>query len=741
MPVFKYLFVFLAALSLAGPAWAQESKPSPMNDMLPPVLPPAAQAEFYSVERLELDIKIDGQLVRAVLRQTVRNTGASLLEMDYLVPLPTESEISGLILLADGQELAGKIYDRKEAFAVYQQIVQQIKDPALMEYVGRGLFRARIFPIPPKEARTLELSLQYMLQKKDDVLTLNFPLAGPLTKGKTVSNQEVKVSLVNVPNLANVYSPISGVEVEEGEEVKVSYSAESSPALDNFPLYIKQQEGSLGAMILSHKPDDKEDGYFLFLAEPSLAESDEAFETGKEVIFVLDTSGSMVGKKFGQAVQALKFVLERLKPEDSFNLVDFNSRVSSWAKEPRIMTPENRKQALDYLSNLRAAGGTNIERALTESLKMAGLQGKPTYLLFLTDGEPTTGKTGEKELALLAQKNNQKSVRIFSFGVGFGVQARLLDRLSGDAGGITVYVNPEDNLEDKVALLYSRLESPVLTNPKLTVDLKTNRLIPGKMPDIFQHNQTLVVGRYPAGGSVKFTLTGQAGGKSQEFTFPGVLARESDPNGEFVELLWAQRRVGEIVDYIDLNQLKDGPEFEELAGELLTLAKKYGILTPYTSFLALENISLTDNRANARAVGRNLDIIQEVTGSSATVQRGRKQDLMAAAAPMKPVPEAEAKAQFEAMADMDMAAAGSGDKMIPPKQLGSKNFFLKNGQLMDGSLTEADLKKIVEIEQFSPEYFVLAGEVAPEGSSWLSQTTPVVFKHKSKVYLIKPVAS
>jgi Ca-activated chloride channel family protein len=404
------------------------------------------------------------------------------------------------------------------------------------------------------------------------------------------------------------------------------------------------------------------------------------------------------------------------------------------------MSPENRKAALAYLHNLRPQGATNIEGALNSSLKMVDSK-VPSYLLFLTDGEATQGMAGEIELAKLAVDKNTQEARIFSFGVGDQVNSRLLDRLSGNSGGVTVYVKQEENIEAKVGTFFQKLTSPVLTKPVLSTDLATNRLIPQKMADIFQEGQTVVVGRYPAGGQAKFNLTGLVGDKKTDFSFSGELSSEPNPNGDFVEQLWAQRRIGEIIDYLDMNtNEKTGPN-KELVDELVVLSKKYGILTPYTSFLALEKTSLTDRDNNNRLAGRNLEIIDSTVGGSANIQRELKQGFMAAR-PAMPAPGADkrmAQENMEAMASLDLTASEAGtDQLQLPQNMGGKAFFLKQGQLMDGSLTEADLKNVEVIEQFSERYFVLAQMLSPDQSVWLSQNQPVMFKFQSNVYLIKP---
>jgi Ca-activated chloride channel family protein len=466
-------------------------------------------------------------------------------------------------------------------------------------------------------------------------------------------------------------------------------------------------------------------------------------ETAKNVIFALDKSGSMNGQKFTQARAALRFILERLEPQDNFNLVDYNNQVFTWKPELMDMSPENRRSALAYVDNLRSGGSTNIEEALTTSFKMIGDPDQANYIIFLTDGQPTVGEQNEMRLAELARKANPRDgARLFSFGVGYDVNARLLDRLSGQAGGSSVFVSPDENLETKVSSLFSRLTSPVLVRPKLASSRPINRTLPDQLPDLFAGQQMAVVGRYPAGGPNTFTLTGLSGDKTEKFQYPVHLATGPVPDGPFIAGLWAQRRIGEIIDQLDLAGGRPNPE---LVDELVQLSKKYGILTPYTSFLALEKQNITRNESLAPLVAENLSIMGETAGRQANVQREFKNEMRAAspAAPAqmrtRAAPAPTASEMRMAGLDSQVARAGSA-KLNPPNQWGGQTFFFKDGQWQAENLTEADLKNITTVQQFSEEYFTLAKKLKPEEMIWLTQKEPVLFKYEGRNYLIEPAS-
>lgn len=738
----KRLFSSLLFISLLLPLFVFAQDNRELDELPPPIFPAPQVRQNYQVEELSLKVEINGQQAECSLHTVIRNNGDADLEIDYLAPLPEGGAVSGLTLIADGKEMPGKVYTRDEALRIYQEIVANLRDPALLEYAGRDTYRAHIFPIPAKGKRTLDLNFSYLLPKENNEVSLQIPLAGPLTNGKTVARQEVLIKIRNVPGLKNIYTPIPDVKIEKtsASEAAIRFNLGDKTALDAFRLFFQAEKSPLGGMILSHKPEGDEDGFFLFLAEPGLEEKDQP-QVAKNVIFALDRSGSMSGTKFKQAQGAIKFILERLNPEDSFDLVDYSSKVSTWQPELMQMSADNRKAALQYVADLRSDGSTNIEEALKSAFKLAGSGGRPTYILFMTDGLPTKGATDELVLAKIAGKANAKDVaRLFAFGVGYDVNARLLDRLSGQAGGASVFVSPDEDIESKVASFFAKMENPALTKPRLSIDLKTNRVSPENLPDLFVGGQMVVVGRYPRGGDAEFTLKGRVGEKEESYTYETRLADGPTEGGDFIALLWAQRRIGELIDEIDL---AGGEPNKELVNELVELSKRYGILTPYTSFLALENQAITSPRALEDATTGNLSAMQETVGAGANKQREIKAEYkLADKAPQMVAPAPmESAAMAEKMRDYDQVVAKSDPANLHlPNQWGGRAFYYKDGQWQDSTITESQLKNPKVVTQFSEEYFGLAKALRSDQMVWLSQKEPVLLNHNGVTYLIEPVA-
>src|SRR5205823_3187006 len=203
------------------------------------------------------------------------------------------------------------------------------------------------------------------------------------------------------------------------------------------------------------------------------------------------------GPKIEQARGALRYVLENLNGDDRFGLITFNSVVESFADSLQPM--DARPRALAYVDRLTAQGGTNIHEALLTALRQVQPE-RPTYLIFLTDGQPTNGVTDPNRIARAVGDAAAANVRLFAFGVGNDVNAILLDRVARENHGTADYVKPEEDLEERLSAFYAKVASPVLTDVRLEFSRPVRESYPDPVPDLFAGQQLLVVGRYPGGG-------------------------------------------------------------------------------------------------------------------------------------------------------------------------------------------------------------------------------------------------
>jgi len=710
------------------------------------------------------------QVAQVEVSQTFLNTGSRQLEVSFVFPLPYEGAVDRMTLMVDGKEFPARLMSAEEARKFYEETVRRNRDPALLEWIGTGLLRTSVFPVPPNAKRTVSLRYSQILRMHAGLTDLLFPLSTAKYSAEPLDELLIRVAIESKEEIKNVYSPTHPVAIKrpDGRRAIVEYKGERIIPASDFRLFFDVGRGVVSSKLLSYRPTASEDGYFLLLATPSL-EATEEVAVRKTVIFVVDRSGSMSGKKIEQARQAAKFVLNNLREGDLFNVIAYDSTVEVFRPELQRFSEQTRAEASGFIEGLYAGGSTNINAALESALKQIQDPSQPAYILFLTDGLPTTGVTDESKIVQNAKQANKYRARIFPFGVGYDVNSRLLDRLAVENFGATEYVRPEEDIEERVGRLYQRIRAPVLTDVELSFEydeLTTgepkpiSRVYPKGSFDLFAGDQLVMLGRYRKPGTVKVTIRGKLRDQTHQFSFPATLVEQTDDQSlAFVEKLWAMRRVGEILEELDLHGRN-----EELIAELVSLATKHGILTPYTSFLADENVRLDDLATNLRRAGDRLSALEARDGAAGFHQRAYKGSLQQALQAMPggfgyfSAPSSGAAGQMDAFrsglapgvapaATAEAAAAVVGEQVARReiqtaaenvRQVADRAFYRRGSQWVDSTVTKAQESQARRIRQFSDEYFALAHRFGRAFTQYLMFDEPVLINFRGETYLIEP---
>ncbi|MFW6059114.1 MAG: VIT domain-containing protein [Phycisphaeraceae bacterium] len=715
------LFSVVAVL-LVFHAW---SLPILAQGVLVEPRPDRAVIHRFELEQVDVDATVRDQVAQVQMTQVFHNPTNRVIEARYLFPLPHDAAVQDVVLLVDGKELAGRVLERDEARRIYEDIVRRARDPALVEYIGQGLFRTSVFPIEPGKKQRVTLRATYLCPKEQDQVEFAFPLAHPGASGKPVGELTGRVRIESKQPIKAIHSPSHAVAIERVSDHEAVARFEQHDTMpSDLRLFYSVGEGEVGATLRSYRAADDEDGYFMLLASPSVQA--EAKQVPKTVVFVIDKSGSMSGKKIEQARDALRFVLNNLRSDDLFNIVAYDDQIETFRPELERFTPERRKSAARFVDDLRAGGSTNIDAALQRALQMlAHNEERPAYVVFLTDGLPTAGERDEQTIARNAGAANKAEARVFSFGVGHDVNARLLDRISHANHGTTEFVAPDEDLEVALSRFYARISSPALTDIEITIDDTTvNRAYPRELPDLFHSGQLVWVGRYSKPGPVTLRLRGRVGDEPYELTMRRTLHDAGDrPGNAFLQRLWATRRIGHLIDQLDLNGHN-----EELIEELVRLSKRYGILTPYTSFLADDAEAVNDMvRANEVAEENVSTQLGRISGASANQQRAQKRALMDAAQ------AAPAEASLESM-----VTTGEPRRARQMQQVADKTFIRRDGVWVDTAVREVDIDEAPVVRQFSDEYFELARNQSATWNRYLTMDEPVVVQLGAQVYRILP---
>ncbi len=562
--------------------------------------PPRVYAPLEVVYH-HVTVKIDGQIATTSVDQEFYNPNNQRLEGTYLFPIPRGAQIDKFTMDIGGKMVEAELLPAAKARAIYEDIVRKLKDPALLEYADRDVFKVRVYPIEPRSKKRIKLSYTQVLKADAGLVNYTYPLNTEKFSAAPVKNVSIKVELVNDRPLKSIYSPSHTVEIKRhgSQRATVGFEENNVKPDADFSLYFAPEKDELGVNLVAHKSAG-EDGYFLLLASPGADVKDKRVMP-KDVAFVLDTSGSMAGKKLEQAKKALQFCVENLNDGDRFEIIRFSTEVEPLFDKLVEANSRNRDQAEDFIKGLKPIGGTAIDDALKNALALRSTRGdRPFVVIFLTDGRPTIGTTDEEQIVAGVKRANDGRTRVFCFGIGTDVNTHLLDRIAEDTRAFTQYVLPEEDIEVKVSTFFAKIKEPVLANPtiKFTGDVRVTKMYPSPLPDLFRGDQLVLVGRYSGKGDSAIILEGTVNGVTRKFTYEINFPRVADDH-EFIPRLWATRRVGYLLDEIRLRG-----ENAELRDEVTDLARKYGIVTPYTAYLIVEDESRRNVPLAAQTMSR-----------------------------------------------------------------------------------------------------------------------------------------
>ena len=495
-----------------------------------------------------VEVKIENQVAITHVDQVFYNPNDWTVEGTYIFPLPLDAAVTGFTLWVDGEPVEGKVLDAAEARRTYEEIVSSLRDPALLEYAGQGAVQASIFPIPPLGERRVELEYTQALRAENGLVRYTYPLNTEKFSLWPLENVSVSVDIRSTESIRAVYSPSHNVDIqrENPNAAQASYEASNVTPDTDFTLFYSLGESEAFHLLSFRDPTDPSDpdGFFMVLLAPRPDVSPDSLP--KDVLLVLDRSGSMEGEKFLQAQEALRYILNHLNPQDRFNIISFSTGLETYASGLR--SAEEAAEALPWVDRLSAQGATDINRALLEAANMVDRE-RPTYLIFLTDGLPTEGVIDSSMILANMIEAAPSNLRLFSFGVGYDVDTFLLDSLAQNHHGTSSYVQPGERLDESLSTFYAKISTPVLTNLELDFgELRTYDMYPSPLPDLFSGSQIIAVGRYREGGRTEVTLTGEVNGERQNFRYPEQnFSQRSLGDSETLAALprlWATRKIG-----------------------------------------------------------------------------------------------------------------------------------------------------------------------------------------------------
>jgi Ca-activated chloride channel homolog len=773
----RFAFSLVSMLALAAPAPAQEVVATPSDPVIiaphanhvvilprPHPRPPHPSVLPVKVSSVSTQVAIDEQVAATTLVMTLQNQGGGAREAQVLVPVPEGASIRSFGIDGMGSEPTAKLLPKEEARRIYESIVRRSRDPGLLEFVGYSVIRTSVFPVPAGGTQTVRLTYESLLPAERgtgasaaDRVDYVLPRSESAGGDSTGTTWSLSVDLKSKRPISTVYSPSHEITTERIDEkhvrVKTLASAAAAPGSFRLSYLLAAEKEGLTATVLAY-PDpelsSEGGGYFMLLAGLPAQAPEASRHAKREVTVVIDRSGSMRhDNKIKQAREAALQVLEGLRDGERFNVIDYSDSIASFEEKPVVKSEETMKRAREYVKAIQANGGTNIHDALLEALRQEPTEGMLPVVLFLTDGLPTVGTTGESAIRDAAKAANKASRRIFTFGVGFDVNAPLLTGLARGSRGASSFVLPEEDVEVKVGQVFRRLSGPVLAAPKLSLTkraddstMRLRELQPRELPDLFDGDQLVVLGQYTGKDAVTIRFGGEYLGKERTFEVSFDPGKATVKNA-FVGRLWAGRKIGSLLEEIrlasaDTRPSTDNPRTKELVDEVVRLSMKWGIMTEYTAFLAVESgsdLARRDERLYApvpaaAAHSKAADNVQQRAVRARAGKEAVNQDVNLAQQTM--ATNVQAQREF---IDKDMNRV----TLAGVQQVQDRALFKRNTRWVEGALLQKETEPPEQTIEFaSAEYFQLADELAVQNRQGiLAQQGDVYLLHQGKRVLVK----
>ncbi|MEJ7618923.1 MAG: VIT and VWA domain-containing protein [Pyrinomonadaceae bacterium] len=729
--------VYAQGVIVPGPC-RRCSRPAPPTRQLPGALP---------VKSIQIETKLSGQVATTHVEQVFRNDTDFVLEGTYFFPIPETASISEFAIWDGNNRLVGEVRSREEARRIYDEIVRRQRDPGLLEYAGRDLFQASIYPIPARSDKKLEITYTQVLTAEAGTVAYRYPLGTGRQMNVPIGMISGRVEIDGDEPIRNVYSPSHTVDVTRRNERHARLTFESKgkqEAPQDFQLFYTLSNDDFGLSLVTHREPGKQ-GYFLLMLAPKDELSEEEY-AAKDIVFVLDTSGSMAAAgKMEKARAVMLFGISSLRAEDRFNVISF-------AGEERLMHTNliaadaaGKARAEAFVKSLRATGGTNINDSLQAGLKQFGAaDDRPKMLIFMTDGLPTVGETNATRIIENARAKKPGGVRLFTFGVGYDVNTALLDKLAADNSGVADYVEPKEDIEQKISTFFAKVSHPVLTDLELDLGgVETDLVYPRNLPDIFKGTQLALIGRYRNEREmrgVRLRLTGKTNRQARSFAYEKLRFPLTEDDHDFLPRLWATRRVGWLME-----QVRTNGEEKELRDEIVDLGTRYGIVTPYTSYLALES-NATSNSFTSSGQDPQFDRPRDLSAPAKerSMRRAPTSGGVSGPVPMASAdsarlttgaPAVQASKQARAQQETVMIESEELSAAANRKSVGGKTFYLRDNVWTDAEFKAETLLPVTSLVFASDEYYALLKR-EPRLAQFFSIGERVVVIYGNRIYRV-----
>lgn len=538
----------------------------------------------FTLTHTKVDVGVTGFMQQVNVTQTFTNPFNEVVEAVYVFPLPEDSAVHDLVLKAGERVIRASIQKRADARATYEAAKAEGRRAALLDEQRPNIFTQSVANLQPGEQVEVTLSYVAPLKFDDGVYTLNFPMTvGPRYSPSSVVDAdqlgtsfttrsgrdiEVHVALDAGTVIEDLWSVSHRLQVDRPSSTRVTVDLDPGDTVPNKDLILRWRVSGAQsrAAVLAGG------GAFALMLNPE-ARTTAAPPMPRELVFVIDTSCSMTGEPLGAAKRAMEKAMAALQPNDTFMLIDFADSASSFSPTPLPGTDDNVQRAVGYLRALPSSGGTNQVAGIRAALARPEEAGRLRLVLFMTDGF-----IGNEEEIFEETRRLRGDARVFGFGIGSSVNHFLLSGLSEEGRGFYQYVRTDEDSTEAVARFVKRIERPLLRD--VSIDwggLDVVDVMPSPVPDLFDAQPLIVVGRYRAAGKGTVTLRGERGGVPVVFEVPVTLP-DVKSEGRALQMAWARKRVDQL----------NKPNSPDAEKNITALALEYHLVTKFTSLVAVE---------------------------------------------------------------------------------------------------------------------------------------------------------
>ena len=549
------------------------------------------------LKHTHVEAEVSGVLSRVIVKQTFANPYDTPIEAIYVFPLPNEAAVNDMQIKIGDRIVRGVIKKREEARRIYDDAKRAGKTAALLDQERPNIFSQSVANIMPGQDIEVQITYDEVLEYTKGRYEFVFPMvvgprfiapstdpadaariSPPVLKPGERNGHDISLTLTIRAGfeLHDVSCPTHDIEVTgDGATRTVKLSAKD--AIPNKDFVLRYRVGSDKPTFASLAHKEGETGYTLLMFQPPEMPKPETV-TPKEMVFVVDCSGSMNGEPIALAKQAMRHALKNLNADDTFQVIRFSETASPFSPTPLPATAENVRRGLSYINDLHGEGGTMMIEGIKTALDYPLTSNRLRIVCFMTDGYIGN----ESEILAAIEKKLGDNTRLFSFGVGSSVNRYLLDSMAAAGRGHVQYITLGEKPDEQVEAFYARVRNPLLTHIRIDWgNLEVDEVSPGRLRDLFEGEPIFLTARYKRSGNGTVTVHGKINGVDESFPLQVTLPAAEEGNGALASL-WARSRIEE------LERQNYGSRRDDVVDAVTTLALEHRLMSQYTSFVAVE---------------------------------------------------------------------------------------------------------------------------------------------------------